>query len=170
MVIYKHIGGLKITPKFSEDKKFRYKLEAIKIDRIGSDRKTVCVIMQNPSDANKNVADKSVQFIEKLIFNEDYKEFENVRKIIVVNQFADIQKKDFKGDDGVIDPENDKYIKSAINESNIILVAWGKSNSYYKRQESINGMLRLTRNKKMYKTKKHPSRGFYKNFISAYTP
>ena len=170
MVIYKHIDNLKVTAKFSEDSKFRYKLEAIKTDRIDSDRKTVCVIMQNPSDANENVADKSVQFIEKLIFDEDYKEFENVCKIIVVNQFAYIRKKGFKGDYGAIGPENDKYVKSAINESNIILVAWGKSNSYRDRQEAINCKLRLTNNKKMYKTKKHPSRGFYKNFISDYTP
>lgn len=170
MVTYNHIDNLKVTAKFSDDNKFRYKLEAIKTDRIDSDRKTVCVIMQNPSDANENVADKSVQFIEKLIFNEDYKEFENVYKIIVVNQFAYIQKKDFKGDDGVIGSENDEYIKSAINESNIILVAWGKSNSYYDRQKAVNCMLRLTSNNKMYKTKSHPRVGSYKNFISAYTP
>ena len=126
--------------------------------------------MQNPSGANEDVADKSVQFIEKLIFNEGYKEFDNVQKIIVVNQFAQIQTKDFKGNDKTIDLKNDGHIKSAINESDIILVAWGKNNNYRDRQEAINCKLRLTNNKKMYKTKKHPSRGFYKNFISDYTP
>lgn len=170
MAIYKHIDNLNVTAEFSKNNKFRYKLEAIKTDRTDSDRKIICVIMQNPSDADKNVADKSVQFIEKLIFNEDYKEFENVHKIIVVNQFAYVQKKDFKCDESFIGSKNDEKIKSAINESKIILVAWGKSNRYYDRQEAIKRMLRLTTNKKMYETKKHPSRGFYKNFTIDYTP
>ena len=109
------------------------------------------------------------QFIEKLIFNEDYKEFENVCKIIVVNQFAYIQTNDFKGNDLTIGAENDRYIKSAINDSDIILIAWGIGNKYYDRQKAINTMLRLASNKKIYKTKSHPSRGNYKNFISTYT-
>ena len=167
---YKHIDGVDVTPIFSDDKKFRYKLEIIKTNPLKSDRKTVCVIMQNPSYANKNFADKSVQFIEKLIFCKDYEEFKDVYKILVVNQFAYIQTQDFKGNDKNIGVDNDRYIKSAINDSDIILIAWGKSNSYYDRQEVINCTLRSTSNKKMYKTKLHPRVGHYKNFISAYSP
>ncbi len=170
MSTYKHINNLEVRAEFSKDNKFRYKLEAIKTNGKDSDRKIICVIMQNPSEANENIADKSVQFIEKLIFNKGYKEFENVHKIIVVNRFAYVQKKDFKGGGSAIGPKNDKSIESAINESNIILIAWGKSNRYKERQEAVNRMLFLTSNKKMYKTKKHPSRGFYNNFISDYIP
>jgi len=165
---FMHIDNVEVIPSFSDDKKSRYKLEVIKTDALESDRKIVCVIMQNPSYANKEVADKSVQFVEKLIFYKDYAEFKGTYKIIVVNQFAHIQTNNFEGDDKTTCAKNDKYIKSAIEESDIILVAWGKSNKYYNRQKAINSMLRLASNKKVYKTKSHPSRGSYKNFISAY--
>lgn len=169
MVIYKHIDNLKVTAEFSEDKKFRYKLEAIKTDRVDSDTKTVCVIMQNPSNANEKVAYKSVHFIENLIFDKNNKEFENVSKIIVVNQFAYVKTKDFKGGREFLGPENDEYIKSAINEADVILVAWGKSNKYDYRKVSINQMLRLTSNKKMYETISHPSMPSYNNILRDYT-
>ena len=168
--IYRHIDNVNVTPSFSDDGKFRYNLEVIKTDAQQTDSKTVCVIMQNPSYANKEVADKSVQFIEKLIFYKGYVEFDGVYKIIVVNQFALIQTKDFEGDDNTLDAENEKSIKSAINASDIILVAWGVNNKYKNMQKTINSMLRLVSNKKTYKTKSHPSRGDYKNFISDYTP
>jgi hypothetical protein len=167
---YKHIYNVKVTPIFSDDKKFRYSLEIIKTDALKSNIKTVCVIMQNPSYADKGVADKSVQFIEKLIFCKGYKEFDNVYKIIVVNQYAYIQTLDFEGEKIKIGINTDSHIKSAIDNSEIILIAWGSSNKYIDRQKTINSMINLANNKVSYKTKSHPSRGSYKNFISAYTP
>ena len=83
---FKHIDGTSATAVFSDCKKYRYRLTIQNHNSSGSE--TVCVIMQNPSVANAEIADKSVQFLEKLIFTKGYSEFGNVKKIIIVNQFA----------------------------------------------------------------------------------
>lgn len=169
VLIYKHINNVEVeVPDFSDDKKFRYKLEIkLKNKNIGS---TICVIMQNPSYANQDIADKSVNFLEKLIFEKSYIEFENINKIIIINQFAYIQTNDFKGEDSQIGERNNEVLENCINESDLILIAWGISNSYNSRKEFIDGILKSKLNniKKQFITKKHPSRGFYDNFIESY--
>lgn len=125
--------------------------------------------MQNPSVANEDIADKSVQFLEKLIFKKELPEFREVSQCFIVNQFARIQTRGFKGRTSDIGPENDHYIKSAIHKSDSILIAWGKTNSYTERQLGILEMIRASINKKVLMTKKHPSRGSYQDFISSCT-
>ena len=165
-MIFKHLAGLQIKATFSDCGKFRYKLQITQPER-GSG-KVLCVIMQNPSEADSVRADKSVQFLEKLIFQGEYLEFADVSELIIVNQFAYIQKKDFEGSDRAIGPDNDTYIRDSIQKAEIVLLAWGKKNSYLARQEAIITMLRAAGNKQLYKTKKHPSRGHYLDFIEAY--
>jgi len=169
LMIYKHIDSVKIIPPdFSEDKKFRYKLEInLKNKDIGE---TICIIMQNPSYANEDIADKSVNFLEKLIFEKNYSEFNNINKIIIINQFAYIQTNDFKGTNEQIGERNNKIIEETIRNSDLILIAWGVSNSYKERKEFINSILinQTNKDKKQLATKKHPSRGFYENFIDTY--
>lgn len=121
--------------------------------------------MQNPSEANSEQADKSVQFLEKLVFRSGYKEFSEVTEMIIVNQFAYIQKKEFMGSKYHIGPDNDAYIWDAVQKAQIVLIAWGKNNNYEDRQNTILAILKSAGNKKLYKTKKHPSRGHYKDFI-----
>ena len=94
-MIFRHIEGASVDAVFSNCKKYRYKLTIQNDNSSGSE--TVCVVMQNPSVANTEIADKSVQFLEKLIFTKGYSEFRNVKKIIIVNQFALIQTNEFKG-------------------------------------------------------------------------
>lgn len=53
--------------------------------------------MQNPSYAGEEVADKSVQFMEKVVFQKGLPEFRDVRRLIVVNQFAYIETNNFEG-------------------------------------------------------------------------
>ena len=168
MGTYSHIDNVKVKrPIFSKCRKFRYRLE-IERSYISSG-KTVCVIMQNPSVANCRKADKSVQFIEKLIFEKGYAEFKCVNRIIVVNQFAYIQTKNFNGKDKHIGSKNNFYIEKSIKESDIILIAWGKiGNRYAARQEFINDLLKATYNKKLLKTKVHPSVGSYPDFVEVY--
>ena len=79
--------------------------------------------MQNPSYACVEITDKSVQVLERVIFEKDFKEFDGVERLIVVNQFAFIQTKDFIGTDDQIGCKNDESIASAINESEIVLIA-----------------------------------------------
>ena len=123
--------------------------------------------MQNPSDANNERADKSVQFLESLVFEKDYEIFKNVRKIIIVNQFAFIQKHGFAGKDDQIGEENDRELTEAIKESDIVLIAWGKNNHFRDRKELVYSILTDLKDKTIYENKKHPSRGYYKDFIKA---
>ncbi len=166
-MIFQHIEGTSADAIFSSCNKYRYKLTIQNDNSSGSE--TVCVIMQNPSVANAEIADKSVQILEKLIFTKGYSEFSNVQKIIIVNQFALIKTKDFKGLESDIGEKNDEYILEAIRESDIILIAWGRGNRYSVRKEAVNNMLAEHFGKNLLETKKHPSRGYYTNFVKAYS-
>lgn len=125
--------------------------------------------MQNPSVANSEVADRSAQFLEKLIFLKEYPEFKDVNEIIIVNQFAYVQTNDFNGSSNHIGLENDSYIKEAVESSDIVLVAWGASNGYTKRKIAINAIISATKNKILLQTKAHPSRGTFVDFITPYS-
>lgn len=165
-MIFKHIDGVVSEAVFSPCGRYRYRLT---VDRFESPaEKVVCVIMQNPSVANADVADKSVQFIENLIFMKGYQEFDNVIRIIVVNQYALVQTNGFAGTDEHVGPENDRHIAQALDEADIVLAAWGSSNPYKDRQEVINTMLAARQVEALYKTKKHPSRGTYNDFVEPY--
>lgn len=83
---FKHIDGVIAEAVFSDCGKYRYRLTIKSLKNNGN--KTVCVIMQNPSTADSKDADKTVQFLEKLIFTRGYQEFNGVKQIIIVNQFA----------------------------------------------------------------------------------
>ncbi|MBT8180147.1 MAG: DUF1643 domain-containing protein [Eudoraea sp.] len=162
-MIYKHIPGVKVKDKFSDCKKFRYHLTIENITKTKGD--SLCVIMQNPSIANAEIADKSVQFLEKLIFEKEVELFRNVKTIIIVNQFARIQTKYFEGKVEDIGPDNDIHIRNAIDLSNTILIAWGKTNPFLRRQQDILRIISSFKEKKILMSKKHPSRGTYQKFI-----
>ena len=125
--------------------------------------------MQNPSVANSEVADRSAQFLEKLIFLKGYSEFKDVTEIIIVNQFAYVQTNDFNGSSSHIGPENDLYIKKAVESADIVLIAWGASNGYDERKIAINAIISATQNKTLLQTKAHPSRGTYIDFVMPYS-
>jgi hypothetical protein len=164
---FEHIPNVKVQATFSADCKLRYLLVISKRDTAKG--KTICAIMENPSAANEEVADKSVQFLERLVFLESYPEFKNVDRLIIVNQFAFIQTRGFVGADKRIGSKNDFYIEQAIRKSDIILVAWGKSNRHRRRQEAINRIISSYQGKALYQTKVHPSRGSLKDFIKPYS-
>jgi hypothetical protein len=125
--------------------------------------------MQNPSVADASIADKSVQFLEKLIFEKETELFKKVKKIIVVNQFGFIQTKGFIGSPNKIGKENDSFIQEAIALSDMILIAWGKTNPYPERRNTINTILKEYPKKVLLTTKAHPSRGRYKDFVKPYS-
>jgi hypothetical protein len=96
-MIFEHIDGVSVTAHFAweGELRYRYRLEVALKDTAPTG-KTTCVVMQNPSYANADVADKSVQFMEKVVFKKGLPEFEGVSRLIVVNQFARIQTNDPK--------------------------------------------------------------------------
>jgi hypothetical protein len=121
--------------------------------------------MQNPSVADEYIADKSVQFLEKLIFKKGLPQFRRVNRCIIVNQFARIQTRNFKGGGSDLGADNKTYIEKAVGESEIILIAWGKNNPFEERQNAILNLVRKCEGKTLLATRKHPSRGRYHDFV-----
>lgn len=124
--------------------------------------------MQNPSYASVEIADKSVQVLERIVFEKGLVEFNAVERLIVVNQFAFIQTKDFIGTDDQIGERNDQAIEIAVKESEIILIAWGKDNGYLQRQDQILKIVRTEKRKILLRTSRHPSRVIYDGFIQPF--
>ena len=166
-MVYHHKQNIDAQAIYSACKTYRYLLTLKHSEK--ENGQSVCVIMQNPSVAGSKFADKSVQFLETLIFQKGYAEFAKVSSILIVNQFARIQTKNFEGSPSDIGPENNDYIQKAIRNSDIILIAWGKTNPYTERQQAIQDMIHAYENKRILVTKKHPSRGSYQDFIATYT-
>ncbi|MEK6707801.1 MAG: DUF1643 domain-containing protein [Pseudomonadota bacterium] len=168
-MIYEHIEGVEVTAQFSweNDMRYRYRLEIVLKDALPNG-KTACVVMQNPSYAGADVADKSVQFMEKVVFKKGLAEFEGVCRLIVVNQFARIQTNHFQGLPHEIGMLNDVAIKDALYESDIVILAWGSGNRFEERKAFVLGLLGEMKQKTLFKTRMHPSRGRYKEFIQPY--
>ena len=168
-MIYEHIEGVSVTAQFAWEGELRYRycLEFALKDA-NPTGKTACVVMQNPSYANEHVADKSVQFMEKVVFKKGLPEFEGMRRLIVVNQFARIQTNDFQGLPHEIGVLNDATIKDALHESDIVILGWGYSNRFEERKAFVLGLLGEMKQKTLFKTRMHPSRGRYDGFIQPY--
>ena len=168
-MIYEHIDGVTVTAQFAweSDLRYRYRLE-ITLNDAASTGKTACVVMQNPSYACESVADKSVQFMETVGFKKGLAEFEGVRRLIVVNQFAFIQTNAFQGLPHEIGSLNDAAIRNALLEAEIIILGWGSSNRLEDRKAFVLGLLGEMEPKVLFKTRMHPLRGRYENFIQPY--
>ncbi|AOS84221.1 hypothetical protein BIU88_08805 [Chlorobaculum limnaeum] len=145
---FKHRPGLHIEAEFSKENSpvFRYRLSATKTGA-SNNPKSVCAIMQNPSYACVEFADKSVQVLERVVFEKPYPEFEGVERLIIVNQFAFIQTNDFAGRNDQVGRNNDAAIESALSEAEIILLAWGKDNGFSDRKETIERMIEKQKDK-----------------------
>lgn len=74
---YKHIDGITVTAQFAKENglRYRYRLEIKTTSHTSVAGKTACVVMQNPSYAGEDEADKSVQFMEKVVFQKRLSEF-----------------------------------------------------------------------------------------------
>jgi len=163
---YRHIDNVAVSADFSTEGgvRFRYQLEVRKAGAPKS-LKTVCFVMQNPSYAGEEDADKSVQFLERYIFEHEVPEFRGVGRLIVVNQFARVQTNGFCGLLSDIGSRNDHAIATAVEDSEIVVIAWGSSNCFHARKEYVLDLLKRWPGKRFYQTKRHPSRGRYADFI-----
>lgn len=166
-MIHKHIDGVKVSAQFSKDRKYRYRLEMV-LKSECANGKTVCVVMQNPSYAGEDKADKSVQFLEKVIFRRGLPEFHGAQRLIVVNQFAYIETNNFEGRLDQIGAKNNFTIESALKEADIVILAWGSGNKFKDRQDFVINLLKQIKGKQLFKTKMHPSRGRYDGFIQPF--
>lgn len=83
--------------------------------------------MQNPTYACVEFADKSVQVLERVVFEKGLEEFRGVGRLIVVNQFAFIQTNGFIG-------TGEQVVSETMEQSEIVLFAWGEDNGFVERQ------------------------------------
>jgi len=136
-VRFNHIPEITVTADFAEEngQQYRYRLD-VALKNPPPANITACVIMMNPSYACVEHADKSVQFMERVVF--------------------------LKGLPG---SRNDAAIRAAFEESDVIIVAWGCANPFRERITFAQELLASMPGKRLYRTSKHPSRGRYAGFI-----
>lgn len=163
---YKHIPGVIVEAKFTKENGNEYR-HWMQITLVGASKNplTACVVMQNPSYAGEEIADKSVQFMEKNVFTRGLSAFTNVERLLVVNQFARVQTNAFAGLTSDIGQENDNAIRTAIQQSEIVVIGWGVKNRFKERQAFVHKVLASNLGKRLYRTSSHPSRGRYEGFI-----
>ncbi|MBB5347573.1 DUF1643 domain-containing protein [Desulfoprunum benzoelyticum] len=166
MGIYRHIDGVQVAAAFSPCRRYRYRLEVTRNAPGGGHPLTVCAILQNPSVADADIADRSVQFLEKLVFMKGVPQFAGVGRLIIVNQFALIQTRGFVGAETDIGPDNDRHLARAIAEADIILIAWGKSNAFASRKQVVDRLLAEQSDKLLLQGKSHPSRASYTGYVA----
>lgn len=166
---YKHVMDVSVSADFAQEGecRHRYRLD-IFLNGVCEMEKTACVVMQNPSYACETHADKSVQFMEKVVFENGLPEFRGVRRLIVVNQFSKIQTNGFQGLEKEIGLRNNEAIKAALDESDIVIIGWGSSNRFEERKAYVLGLLQDMPHKLVLKTRMHPSRGRYEGFIQPF--
>lgn len=104
----------------------------------------------------------------KVVFQKGLTEFASVRRLLVVNQFAFIQTNAFQGLPHEIGSLNDDAIREALLESDIVILDWGSSNRIEERKTFVLGLLNEMKQKVILKTRMHPSRGRYENFIQPF--
>lgn len=165
---FRHLDGLKVNAVFSDCGNYRYLMEIKKEDHPSG--KHICAIMLNPSIADEKLADKSVQFLERLIFEKPSPYLKDMGALSIVNLFAFIQTRKFQGNPEQAGPDNDQYLLEAIAKSDMVLIAWGKSCGYPERQRIVMNILDEFPEKPVFVTRSHPSRGTYKDFILPFYP
>ncbi len=161
--VFRHLPGLEVKAVFSDCGKFRYLLKIKRKDAVQGKR--VCAIMLNPSVASEEQADKSVQFLEKLVFEKPSPFFKDCSELWITNLFAYIQTHNFEGTPEEVGVENDQYLASAITEADIVLLAWGKTCPHTERQAKVIEILANYTGKQYFTTRSHPSRGRYDDFV-----
>ncbi|MEA2029044.1 MAG: DUF1643 domain-containing protein [Campylobacterota bacterium] len=131
---YEKVDINNIVANFTDDLLHRSSLTIPFFER--KTNKSICIIGQNPSHANEEYADKTLQYFEKLIFDK----FPQYSKIIMLNLYSriDTQKK-FNQD--LEREETYKELLTHLKENSDFLLAFGASkkdgayNFYSKIQE-----------------------------------
>jgi hypothetical protein len=127
----------------SEDRVYRYvlyrSLDGEAWDAEG-ERRTICFVMLNPSTADENANDPTIEKLMK--FGRAW----GFGRLAVVNLFAyretDSKKlRSMAAMRDLVGPENDSYILRVTNESQKIVCAWGKEGDIQDRGAEVTLML-----------------------------
>ncbi len=131
----------------SEDRVYRYvlyrSLDGEAWDAEG-ERRTICFIMLNPSTADENTNDPTIEKLMK--FGRAW----GFQRLAVVNLFAyretDSKKlRSMAAMRDLVGPENDFYILRAAGESHMAVCAWGKEGDIQGRGNHVTKMLDFLR-------------------------
>lgn len=157
----KHIPGVRVKACFDlHNNKKRYRLDLWKD---GAEGQVVCAIMQNPSYANEDQSDRSVNYLAERVLEHKSSSLPPGRKLIVVNLYPDLQTRDYEADrDWMVTPpidgKNYDHIRSAIGESDSVILAWGASSRHRRRQIQVLLMIGSMKKKSLFFLPTHPSR------------
>lgn len=98
-----------------------------------SDAPRVAFVMLNPSTADAEIDDRTINRCINFARSWDFGSIE------VVNLFG-YRTKDFNSIKGVHNPvgdDNDEFIKTVVDRSNIVVVAWGDNGTYLSRNSAV---------------------------------
>jgi len=138
---------------FSEEYTHRYTLEMdFSVDLYsGKRKKSIAVILKNPSSADEKKADSTIRKVETYV----YKRFPDVGTLRILNIFAirgtdpeDVNKLiHSKGFNYTVGPENNHHFIDTINRSDYIICAWGGNSgidkaSYNKRVDEVKNIIK----------------------------
>jgi hypothetical protein len=120
-----------ISAVFSDDKFYRYVLTMSYLpDLMQQERsESLAVILKNPSSADEKASDATIRKVETFVFQR----FPNVKYLTILNLFAiratfakEVQQ-NLKLHDAnfITGPENQKWFKKILRNSNHVICAWG---------------------------------------------
>ena len=116
---FEKIDLSRVEVKFSDDGEHRWFLRLPYSDRAHG--KTLAVVGQNPSRANAANADKTVQYIERFV----YENLPDVGRILILNLYSRIDTEKIKNAQPN-DPDYDRYLRQAISENQDFLMIFGR--------------------------------------------
>ena len=143
---YSKIDQQNIKVKFSDDGKHRYYLEIPFIEK--NEGKTLCIIGQNPSKANERVADKTINYIERYV----YENLPQYSKIIILNLYSRVDTKKLETSD-LLREESECHSNEIINSNTDFLITYGvlDNKGDYKFLERAKALKLQLNNKSVYK-------------------
>ncbi len=139
-----------IEAHFSSNNTHRFSLTVPFLDR--DNNNTICIIGQNPSKANEQVADKTLHYLERYVF-EKLPQYSN---LIMLNLYTRIDTSKDKTRD-LHDPTYTEYLKAIISNNSDFLIVFGKvkNQGAYKFIQKAQKFKELLKNKNVFKLNLH---------------
>ena len=136
----------RIGADFTEDEHHRKSLIIPFQER--SDFRNLCIIGQNPSKANKQVADKTLYYLEKFV----YEKMPEYSQITMLNLYSRMDTTKNKKDDLIREECQSNYIEH-ISNNNDFLIVFGKlkNQGSYKFKDRARQLKNLLAGKNVYK-------------------
>ncbi|MDN8592718.1 DUF1643 domain-containing protein [Paenibacillus sp. 11B] len=125
-------GTVKTKAIYSDaNRNYRYYLEKSAVEKAKQGEKIATIIMLNPSYADEYKLDLSIMKVFNMLLKEGY------TTLKVVNLFAFVATKHSALVSTVASTggENDKWIKKAITNIDLLIIAWGSNEDQYKRRK-----------------------------------